>query len=350
MVPQPKEVAMSTMTNSASSAGRALYHAAWEVVGQKFFDVERLKDWSSWEHKFDDEIDNEETARRFIAEMVASLGDSYTCVLDDEPAHDAGTASQASSEAASERQESPPASADTSTPAKSDVLVRRFKGDIGYIGIYSFLQPDLVDQVTEAIAAVSDCVAFIIDLRGNGGGLVTSAASCCEFLVARGPLGTLQKRLPDGRLWHRDFGLVDEAMVFITKVDGEDERVEGFMRRQPITVGKPVVVLIDEGTGSAAEMMAAAIIESDKESGLVTCIGVPSFGKGIAQTTVNVLDKVAIQITCGRFLSPTDVWFGDAQQSVRNPVMPHIHVEPNAELGANAQLAAAVERIKSQLA
>ena len=84
---------------------------------------------------------------------------------------------------------------------------------------------------------------MIVDLRDNGGGAVDPACSCCEFFVPKGPVGSIVRRLPDGRMWHRDVGLVDEGTLFITRVTGEEDRLEGFMRRQPITVGKPVVVL-----------------------------------------------------------------------------------------------------------
>lgn len=332
-------------TYSASSAGRALYRAAWEVVGQKFFDTEKLADWSSWEHRFDELIDGEETALRFIEQMLASLGDNYTRLVgfDLNNNHDAQPASPA-------RLNTSPASAETGAPkSTNDVLVKKLPGNIGYIRIFSFENPSIVEQVTQGVEAVRSCDAFIIDLRDNGGGNVDWACSCAEFFVAKGPVGSIVRRLPDGRTWHRDVALFDEGMLFITKVTGEEERMEGFMRREPITVGKPVVVLINEHTGSSAEMMAAAIIESDKESGLVTSMGAPSFGKGIAQTTVSVLDKIAIQITCARFMSPTDVWFGDAQQTVRNPVVPDVLVPETADDGPNAQLSAAFNWLKTRI-
>lgn len=329
---------MST-TQDASTAGRALYHAAWEIVGRKFFDTERLKDWTSWEHRFDELIDSESSARGYIAQMVASLGDTYTRLLDITLGDEADTAS--GNEAVEVEQV---------TETRNDVMARRFPGNIGYIRIFSFEHPGIVEQVTEGAAAIADCDAFIIDLRDNGGGAVDAACSCCELFVPKGGVGSIKRRLPDGRMWHRDVGLVDEGILFITKVTGEEDRLEGFMRRQPININKPVVVLINENTGSSAEMMAAAIIESDKESGLVTCVGVPSFGKGIAQQKVTVLDKLVIQITTAHFMSPTDVWFGDAQQSVRNPVNPDVHVESDGDRGPNAQLDAAFRHLTGRLA
>lgn len=320
-----------TATQNAPLEGRALYHAAWEMVGRKFFDIERLGNWEEWEHKFDERIVSETTARDCISIMLASLGDTYTRLVE---VDDTRPVQEDVSSGSSNESEEP-------TAVKRDVLSRKLPNNIGYIRIFSFESPDVIDQVTEGAAAIAECDAFIVDLRDNGGGAVDAACSCCEFFVTKGPVGSITRRLSDGRMWHRDVALFDEGTMFVTRVTGEEERVEGFMRRQPVTAGKPVVVLINEGTASSAEMVAAAIVESDRNSGLVICIGEPSFGKGIAQAQVMVTDKVIIQVTMARFMSPTDVWFGDAQQSVRNPVAPQLFVSGNTDAGPNAQLDAA---------
>jgi|AGTN01.3.fsa_nt_gi Periplasmic protease len=314
--------------NSASVTGRELYHAAWKVVKEHFYDTERLKDWASWEHRFDEHIDSDEKAIAFIKEMVSSLNDSYTRVL--EPVEVVEKQEQRES-------------------TESAVLVRKL-GNIGYIRIFSFSQDNIVEQVAEAAAEIADCDAYIVDLRDNGGGGIDNTANCCELVVPVGCVATVESRLLDGRLKKRTVGLVDEAFITITNIEGEKEEVEGFMRRQAITKGKPVVVLINEYTASSAEIMAAAIVESDKESGLAVSMGTPTFGKGIAQGNVNVLDKLVIRISHMRFLSPTDVWFGDAQQTVCNNLKPMIAVEPTDADGANAQLGAAVEYLRKRLA
>ena len=322
--------------HSASTEGRALYHAAWELVGERFFDTSRLEDWTSWRNRFDSLIDTEESAVPYIVEMVASLGDSYTRVVGLlPPAVDTGT------------EEAPkPASR---APSQNDVLYRQLQRNIGYIRICSFEQPDIVDQVTAAAEVLAECSAYIIDLRDNGGGAVDAAASCCEFFMEKGPIGSIERRLPEGKIWHRDVGLVDEGLLYITRVTGEDERMEGYIRRKSITTGKPVVVMINENTGSAAEMIAAAIIESDRSSGRIVSLGTPSFGKGIAQQQISVLDRLVIQMTTAHFMSPTDVWFGDAQQSVRNPVVPDILVEGEVEEACKVQLQAAYQHLERQL-
>lgn len=320
-----------TATKSASESGRALYQAAWEMIGRKFFDTDRLSNWAEWERKFDEQIVSEESALDCISQMLASLGDTYTRLVE---TADATPVQEKESSFSSNESAEPIA-------VKGDVLARKLPNNIGYIRIFSFESPDIIEQVTDGTAAIADCDALIVDLRDNGGGAVDAACSCCEFFVIRGPVGSITRRLSDGRIWHRDVALFDEGTLFVTKVTGEEERMEGFMRRQPITAGKPVVVLINEGTASSAEMMAAAIVESDRSSGLVTCIGEPSFGKGIAQAQVLVMDKIIIQVTMARFMSPTDVWFGDAQQSIRNPVVPQLFVSGNTDAGPNAQLDAA---------
>src|SRR5262245_1881346 len=83
------------MSNSdsagASEAWRELYHKAWLDVGKLFFYEDRLKDWSAWEHRFDDDIVDRHTARHYTIEMLSSLGDDYTRLLPDHEAQERET-------------------------------------------------------------------------------------------------------------------------------------------------------------------------------------------------------------------------------------------------------------------
>lgn len=316
-----------TTHESASAAGRALYHEVWRIVGERFFDVERLKDWASWEHRFDALIDSEETAKRYIDQMVAVLNDRYSKVL--KPVEVV---------AREEERES----------TDSVVFSKRFPNNIGYIRILTFSLENIVEQVAAAVAEIADCDAFIVDLRDNSGGLIDNTANCCEFFVTAGAVCTIEWRMPDGRVKKRTCGFVEEAFLNITNVEGEEEVVDGYKRHASVTKGKPVVVLINGGTASSAELMAAAIVESDKESGLAIAIGTQTYGKGIAQGEIDVLGKLRLKLSYARFLSPADVWLGDAGQTVANGVKPDIEVSDDVD--TNAPLAAAYEHLKSKLA
>lgn len=59
-----------------------MYHNTWQAVKDNIYDQSLLKDWDSWEHKFDDKIKTEADAIQYAAEMVNSLGDPYTRLQD----------------------------------------------------------------------------------------------------------------------------------------------------------------------------------------------------------------------------------------------------------------------------
>jgi hypothetical protein len=69
---------MTASKESCSLSSIALYHAIWLRVKNSFIDVDRLNDWDSWQHRFDQSIDSDESALRFADVMLASLGDPYT--------------------------------------------------------------------------------------------------------------------------------------------------------------------------------------------------------------------------------------------------------------------------------
>lgn len=58
-----------------------LYHRTWETAAAQAYDPSKLKDWASWEHKFDSQIKTDEDAIKFANEMLASTGDHYASLL-----------------------------------------------------------------------------------------------------------------------------------------------------------------------------------------------------------------------------------------------------------------------------
>jgi carboxyl-terminal processing protease len=65
----------------AQADPQTLYHTAWEVVGQNFYDQQKLDDWKSWEHKYDGQLSTEEDAEKAVNEMLKSLDDPFTFLL-----------------------------------------------------------------------------------------------------------------------------------------------------------------------------------------------------------------------------------------------------------------------------
>jgi len=137
--------------------------------------------------------------------------------------------------------------------------------------------------------------AFLLDLRGNTGGLLDESISVADFFLASGVI--LIERMGEAQ------EVVHEAS------DGE--------------IGETIqmVVLIDGGTASAAEIIAAAL----QQNARATVIGTPSFGKGSVQSIYELQDGSSIHITTAQWLTPSE---GTIDQL---GVAPDILVDPGGE-------------------
>lgn len=117
---------------------------------------------------------------------------------------------------------------------------------------------------------------LILDLRGNAGGYLKAATDIADEF------------LPNGKL--------------IVYTQGKNRpRSYTFATRNGMLEEMPVVVLIDEGSASASEIVAGAIQDNDRG----TIIGRRSFGKGLVQEQMSLRDGSAIRLTVARYYTPT---------------------------------------------
>lgn len=144
----------------------------------------------------------------------------------------------------------------------------------GYIQITEFAQVT-VDQFKEAKEQLESqgMQKMILDLRDNGGGLVSSA---CE--IGR-------QILPEGIIVYEE----DKDGNRIYERNDEDN---GF--------SMPLVVLVNENTASAAEILAGAI----KDDGIATIVGKTTFGKGIVQNDFRLSDGSYLKLTVRHYYTP----------------------------------------------
>ena len=138
----------------------------------------------------------------------------------------------------------------------------------------------------EISSALTDLMAqnptgLILDLRRNpGGGLDTVVEIADEFLA-------------EGVVLEEDFGN-GRVQTFESSDKGQAEEI-------------PMVVLIDEGSASASEVLAGAI--RDRERGIL--IGQTSFGKGTVQTWHALSNGGGVRITIARWLTPDETWVNE---------------------------------------
>lgn len=155
-------------------------------------------------------------------------------------------------------------------------------GDIGYIRITSF-NDQTTEALRKAIGEISKQIppqklaGYVVDLRNNPGGLLDQAVSVSSTFMARGEVVSTRGRTPD-----------------------ETQRYTA--RGGDLTKGKPLVVLINGGSASAAEIVAGALHDHKR----ATLIGTRSFGKGSVQTIIPLgPGNGALALTTARYFTPS---------------------------------------------
>lgn len=162
----------------------------------------------------------------------------------------------------------------------SDVTYSGFITDkIGYIRLSHFSRY-AGKQVQDSIAVLKKqgMESLILDLRGNPGGLLESAVQVAENFIKK-----------------------DDLIVY-TRGRATGTNVEYRSRKEPIWGEKPLIVLVDNFSASASEIVAGAI--QDQDRGLI--VGSRTFGKGLVQTIVPLPgDGTALKITTHKYYIPS---------------------------------------------
>lgn len=155
---------------------------------------------------------------------------------------------------------------------------------------------------------------LILDLRNNSGGLVESSVEIASRFMEE------NKKVVE--IENKKYATTINSVKTEYKVD------------------VPTIVLVNENTASASEILTAAL----KDYKLATVIGTQTYGKGLVQETIPIDDKSAIIVTVSQYLTPN----GENIQA--NGIKPDIEVEISSEdllKGIDTQLNKAIEYIKS---
>lgn len=191
--------------------------------------------------------------------------------------------------------------------------------DIGYMRLTSFDEityDDFKEQLDEIEA--NNASGLIIDLRNNPGGLLDVTAEIADDLLGAGDI------------------------VYTETKDGQRQTLQSGRSHRDI----PLVVLVNEGSASASEILSGAI--KDHNRGEI--IGTTTFGKGVVQTVRPLSDGAGIKLTVSEFFTPN----GNAIHDLG--VEPDIVVELDEDIdtigieniGEDNQLQKALEVIKEK--
>ena len=156
----------------------------------------------------------------------------------------------------------------------------RREGDLALIRISGFNQrttDSLKQKIKQAQNEIGEQLeGFVLDLRGNPGGLLDQAVEVSRLFVTNGRIVSTHGRHPDS---HQYFSA----------------------GREDLTNSAPIVVLVDGGSASASEIVAAAL----QDSGRAVVVGSSSFGKGTVQTVLRLPNQGELPLTWARFHAPS---------------------------------------------
>ncbi len=185
-------------------------------------------------------------------------------------------------------------------------------GKFAHIQVKSFMNDNTSKQIEKAILENPKAEGYILDLRNNGGGLLDQAMTSASVFISEGKVLNIKSRVasdPTAPRYENDVYSVGKDAITLS-VNGAAPKA--YAMRHPDSVHKPVVVLVDQGTASAAEILAGALKDTDG----AYVIGTPTFGKGIGQTIFpDGLAGGATKITTFRYYTPSGLWPGDGHDS-----------------------------------
>ncbi len=149
----------------------------------------------------------------------------------------------------------------------------------GYILLTSFINksPAEVKAALEEFKADPRVKNIVLDLRGNGGGLVESAVDILSYFVPKG--------------------------TEVVRTRGRDEASERVYKttRSPLFPDIPLAILIDGATASASEILAGAVQDLDRG----VLVGSRSFGKGLVQSTRPLPFSGVLKVTVAKYYTPS---------------------------------------------
>lgn len=337
---RPTGLTTDALINKQSTDPKRLFLKTWRIIKTKYYDPTlNGQDWTRWNKHYVDQIHSTEDAYVAINSMLASLDDPYSKFMDEKeyleqttnidakivgigvniisasgkvivisvvegtPASKTGikagdlilkvdnknvAGKSVSDVAALIRGEEGKSvnlelMRDNKKLAKvvprEEIKIKNIKADIidkniGYIQISSFISSDLTSEFIEALTKTEKCPALIIDLRGNAGGLMPNAIFIADMFLSGGHI--------------------------VSIVDRNNQKSDIDAQSKPYAIGKPLVLLIDQASASASEILSGALKDNKK----AILVGKKTYGKGMIQKIYPLPNSTGMNLTIAKYLTP----------------------------------------------
>jgi len=158
------------------------------------------------------------------------------------------------------------------------VKIKKIEDNIGYIRIAAFQErtaDDLRKALKEVVEKNNPIKGLLLDLRNDPGGLLTQAIEVSDIFLKSGVIVSTRGRSKS------------MESTYMAKDDNNE-------------ISCPIVVLVNEGTASAAEIVAGAL----QDNGRALVVGSQTFGKASVQTVVPLEGGAALKLTTARYYTP----------------------------------------------
>lgn len=155
------------------------------------------------------------------------------------------------------------------------ITIEMLENNIGYLKLPSF-DEDTAKDFEEKVKELQSegAQSLIIDLRNNGGGIVSEATDIADMLL-------------------------DKGQTIISTVDKDDKKEITYSKKDPKFTMK-VTVLVNENSASASEILACSLQDNERAK----IIGTKTYGKGIIQTLLSLTDGSGLKITTEEYYTP----------------------------------------------
>lgn len=191
---------------------------------------------------------------------------------------------------------------------------------IGYLRLTTFSEGSADKLRSETQTLVSEgAQRLILDLRGNGGGLISEAISVASIFIPHGTIMTAVERNRPRRVY---------------EAQGD-----------AIAADIPLVVLVDHGTASSAEIVTAAL----QDHGRAKVVGTDTYGKGVFQITERLKNGGALDLTIGQFFTPDGRNLGGGGARQGAGVTPNIYAANNPDTERDEALAVAERTVATEV-